>query len=92
MPPSNAAANFRKWARALMTSLPAMSPPVTPAARSEASISASVVSRVLPSTVTVRRPGISRLAASGIRGIARRPMPLAAARNARRAALGLPMS
>src|ERR1700712_1120762 len=71
-------------------SLVATSPLLTPDTRSDANISCSVVSNVFPSIVTDRRPSISRLTASGIFGIARSPMPLAAVRKEGRALLGCP--
>jgi 2,5-diketo-D-gluconate reductase A len=90
MPLSIAKANFRSWSRAAGMSLLATSPLLIPDTRSEASISCSVVSKVFPSIVTDRRPSISRLTASGIRGTARSPTPLAALRKASRAPLGRP--
>ena len=58
------AASLRNCVRATATSLLATSP-LTRADRCAASINCSVVSRVLPSIVTVRPPNSSRLTAVG---------------------------
>src|ERR1700712_4076733 len=87
MPASIIEESFRSWDLATTTSLLATNP-LTPAERCAASMNCSVVSRVLPSIVTVRRPSSKRLATSGRCGSRRSITPLEALRTANRARPG----